>query len=125
LYCKAFAAAVPVLRVYVWSAVFVFIGTGAQTRLLVGSDTTHVILVKTLAGAISNILLNILWIPRYGTLGAAWASVVSYAVAAYFVFDLRHSWPTTKLMLLALHPRHLFSVFNYLHGERLCEAPTR
>jgi len=30
---------------------------------------------------VTNILLNVLWIPRYGIVGAAWASTVSYTVS--------------------------------------------
>jgi len=34
-----------------------------------------------LAAVVTNIASNILWIPRYGIVGAAWASTVSYAVS--------------------------------------------
>jgi len=39
-------------------------------------------LVRTVIGAVSNILLNLLLIPRYGPIGAAIATAVSYALAA-------------------------------------------
>jgi O-antigen/teichoic acid export membrane protein len=34
----------------------------------------------TLFCAVTNIVLNILWIPRYGMMGAAWATVIAYAM---------------------------------------------
>ncbi|MBC7109287.1 MAG: polysaccharide biosynthesis C-terminal domain-containing protein, partial [Methanomassiliicoccales archaeon] len=33
------------------------------------------------AAVATNIALNLLWIPRYGIVGAAWASTVSYTVS--------------------------------------------
>ena len=33
------------------------------------------------ASVILNITLNIFWIPKFGILGAAWATSISYAVA--------------------------------------------
>ncbi|GAW94016.1 flippase [Calderihabitans maritimus] len=34
-------------------------------------------------GLITNVALNVLWIPKYGITGAAWASTVSYTVALF------------------------------------------
>ena len=34
-----------------------------------------------LAAVATNVVLNLLWIPRYGIVGAAWASTVSYSVS--------------------------------------------
>ena len=34
----------------------------------------------TCISAVTNIVLNILWIPRYGMMGAAWATVIAYAM---------------------------------------------
>ena len=39
---------------------------------------------KTLFGAIINIILNFILIPKYGGVGAAIATLVAYAIAAYF-----------------------------------------
>jgi O-antigen/teichoic acid export membrane protein len=33
------------------------------------------------AGAVVNVLLNLLWIPRYAAVGSAWATLVSYTIA--------------------------------------------
>jgi O-antigen/teichoic acid export membrane protein len=55
----------------------------------------------TIFGAIITITLNIYWIPRYGYIGSAWATLICYAsmmVASYFLgnkhypvdYDLKH-----------------------------------
>lgn len=56
--------------------------------------------------AILNILLNIWWIPRYGILGAAWATNVSYSLATlvflwFFRKESRLPWPDILLPRLS------------------------
>jgi O-antigen/teichoic acid export membrane protein len=62
--------------------VFVFLGV-ARGQVLTAEGVILFQTVATSAGAILNIGLNALLIPRYGAVGAAWATVASYAVAAW------------------------------------------
>jgi len=41
---------------------------------------THLMPAVAGLGAVSNIILNLLWIPRYGMVGAAWATVLAFMV---------------------------------------------
>lgn len=41
-----------------------------------------------IAAVTTNVILNLLWIPRYGIVGAAWASTVSYTVSFLMVLFL-------------------------------------
>jgi O-antigen/teichoic acid export membrane protein len=52
--------------------------------------------VITIVGAIVNIVLNLLWLPKYGLVGAVWATVVAYAVLLVGVrwAARRHEMPT-------------------------------
>jgi PST family polysaccharide transporter len=43
-------------------------------------------LFATGLGGITNILLNIILIPRYAGMGSAFATVISYAIASYLVY---------------------------------------
>jgi PST family polysaccharide transporter len=81
-YGAPFAASAPIVAVHIWSSVFVFIGV-ARGQWLVNERLQIFYLVATLAGAVANIGLNFVLIPRWGGLGAAYATVVSYAVAAW------------------------------------------
>ena len=81
-YGEAFAAAGPIVAVHIWSSVFVFIGV-ARGQWLVNERLQIFYLVATLAGAAVNIALNFMLIPRWGGLGAAAATVVSQALAAW------------------------------------------
>jgi PST family polysaccharide transporter len=66
----------------VWSSVFVFIGV-ARGQWLVNERLQAFYLAATLAGAAVNVALNLAFIPRWGGLGAAVATVISQAIAAW------------------------------------------
>jgi len=55
-------------------------------------------LVTVLAGAVMNVVLNIFLIPRWGGLGAAYATVASYALAAWVASYLHPAVRTTAAM---------------------------
>lgn len=84
LYGRDFIDAGPVLAVHIWASLFVFLGV-AQGTWDLAENLTRLALFRTSVGAISNILLNLIFIPMYGPLGAAIATVVSYAVSAYLL----------------------------------------
>ena len=102
MFGAAYDGAGAVLKVYVWSSVFVFLTIASQAQLLSQEKTTHVVAVRTAVGAAANIGLNLLLIPRMGVLGAAWATVISYGIAVFFFYDRKYSWPPVRSMLRAL-----------------------
>jgi O-antigen/teichoic acid export membrane protein len=81
-YGVEFVAAGPILAVHIWSSIFVFLGV-ARGQWLVNERLLRFYLGATIAGAVSNIVLNLLFIPHWGGLGAAWATVISYALAGW------------------------------------------
>ena len=99
----AYRASGAVLAVHVWATLFVALGVISSQYLLL-EDLNRVSLQRTLAGAAVNILLNMIWIPMYGPVGAAWATLVSYAVASLSLFHNRKSRECLLLMLQALRP---------------------
>lgn len=90
LYGRQFASASGILSVHIWTGVFVFIGCVSgqqfiQEKLAASS------LQRTLLGAITNVALNLVWIPRWGGVGSAMATLVAQSIASYFAdaFDPR------------------------------------
>jgi polysaccharide transporter, PST family len=81
-YGAEFVAAGPILAVHIWSSIFVFLGV-ARGQWLINEGLQKFYLGTTCAGAVANVALNVVCIPRWGGLGAAWATVVSYGVAAW------------------------------------------
>jgi len=97
-----YAAAGPILAVHIWSSVFVFIGV-ARGQWLVNEGLQKFYLAATLAGAGANVMLNLVLIPRLGGLGAAWATVLSYAFAAWIASYLHPAVrATARMQTLAL-----------------------
>jgi O-antigen/teichoic acid export membrane protein len=110
LYTDAFAAAAPVLAVHVWASVFVFLGT-AQTPWDLSQNLLKLSFYRTLAGAVANILLNFILIPRYSAMGAALATVVSYGISAVIgnAFNVR-TRPIFYMQLKSLYLSKLWTL---------------
>jgi polysaccharide transporter, PST family len=83
LYSDAYRAAAPVLAVHVWASIFVFLGV-AQAPWDFAEDALKLGFYRTMSGGVSNVLMNLVLIPKYGAMGAAIATVVSYALSAVF-----------------------------------------
>jgi Na+-driven multidrug efflux pump len=82
--------------------VFIFMRAGLSRWILIENALYFSLLTQGL-GALSNVILNYFLIPVYGGQGAAWATLVSYAVASFFaVFLYPRTRPVFWLMLRAL-----------------------
>jgi PST family polysaccharide transporter len=82
LYGDKFASAATVLSIHIWAGLFVFLG-GASSYYLISENLIRITLYRTLAGAVINIVLNLIFIPVYGIIGVAIATIISYATAAF------------------------------------------
>jgi PST family polysaccharide transporter len=106
---EAYRSSGPVLVVHIWSAVFVFLGV-VQTPWNVNEGLNRLTLVWTTGGALVNIALNWILIPRYGALGAAIATLISYGCVSYLANAI---FPQTRAMFRvqtqALLLRHLWT----------------
>lgn len=80
LYGAQFAAAAPLLAVLIWSEIAVFFAT-VVVNILVAKSNQKLLPIPTIVGAVVNVALNLILIPRYAALGASWATVVSYTLA--------------------------------------------
>jgi PST family polysaccharide transporter len=114
LYTEAFRGAAPVLAVHVWASLFVFLGV-AQGPWNISQNLLKLGFYRTLAGAVGNVLLNLVLIPKYSAMGAAIATVISYAIAGVFAnaFDAR-TRPIFVLQLRSVFPRQLFTAHKSL-----------
>jgi len=84
LYGGEYAVSASVLSVHVYAGVFVGLG-GMQSIWIVNEKKSGLQLVKTLVGAICNVLLNYVLIREMGVVGAAYATVFSYMISAVLV----------------------------------------
>lgn len=79
-----YRAAVPVLLVHVWGSVFVFT-RAVFSKWLIAEDLLSFSLLTQMAGGLTNVVINLALIPRFGGIGAAVATLVSYSFSGFFV----------------------------------------
>src|SRR5690606_38600208 len=100
-YSAEYAMGAPVLTVHIWAGIFMFLYV-ASGQYLLAEGCTRSSVVRALAGALINIGLNSWWIPKYGMIGAAYATLVTYASTALFVIFVPKTRAQGWLMLKAL-----------------------
>jgi len=90
LYGPEFAGAGSVLAIHIWAAVFVFLGV-AQGPWTVNEGLMKLSLQRTVIGAVANVVLNLLLIPRIGVVGAAISTLIAQALSSCILnrFDRR------------------------------------
>ena len=88
-----FVGAGPLLRVLSWSILFIFL-THLLGYLLNAIDQQKKFTIATAITAFANVGLNLLLIPRFGALGAAYATVSTYVVLFFSLlyFTSRHGY---------------------------------
>ena len=91
-YGKAFISSGTILSTLIWSEAGVFLGVVICTALI-SQGLQKYVLISTFVGALVNLALNLLWIPKWGNMGAAWATVISYNLAGFFIFFI---FPKTR-----------------------------
>jgi len=96
LFGENFSASGTVLAIHIWASVFVFLGV-ASGKWFLAENRQMLSFYRAALGAVVNIILNFLLIADYGPVGAAVATVISQATAA-FLFDAVQ--PVTREMFL-------------------------
>lgn len=98
VYGPAYARSRILFSVLPWYLLLVSL-TMAQAQYLMSENMQWLIGLSRGLGCVLNILLNWLWIPRYGPMGAAWASLVSYLLITLIIPGL---FPTARRSVLHL-----------------------
>jgi len=101
LFGTQYQVAAGVLRIYVWAGIFVFLGV-ASSQYLIAENYTKISFYRTFIGAIVNVVLNIIMIPKYGINGAAIATLVSYFVSVFSIVLIPKTYKNSILMLKSL-----------------------
>jgi len=82
LFGNEFSPAAPVLTIYIWAGVAVFLGV-ASSQYLINENLTKLSFIRTFIGMILNVVLNLILIPLYGIIGSAVATLVSYTLIIF------------------------------------------
>ncbi len=104
IFGQEYAAAGPILSIHIWAGVFFSLGA-ASTKWYIVEHRQTLLLQRSLLGAVTNVVLNLVLIPLCGNVGAAIATVVSYAMAGLFFDALtRSTRPVFYMKLRAFLP---------------------
>ena len=76
LFGNAYQLAGSVLAIHIWSGLFVFLGLASGEWFIIEGLQKYYF-YRTILGAFVNIGLNFIMIPKFGIIGAAWATVVA------------------------------------------------
>jgi O-antigen/teichoic acid export membrane protein len=97
-----YSGSISILIIHTWASVFIFM-RAALSRWILIENALYFSMLNQGLGALSNIGLNYILIPFYGGKGAAWATLISYAIASFFALVIyRRTRPVFWLMLQAL-----------------------
>lgn len=97
LYGSGFAGGIVILQIYVWATLGIFLGA-LVTNYLLAENERVVLFFTSLVPMILNVILNILWIPEYGIVGAAYATLISYSFVPLSII----LFPRTRKALYAI-----------------------
>lgn len=86
LFGSAYAESGPILAIHIWASVFVFLGV-ASSQWFVAENRQILSFQRTVLGAVINVVLNFILIPKFGVPGAAYATVLAQASVCLF-YDL-------------------------------------
>ncbi len=102
IYGNQFIDSVNILIILIWSRIFSLIGSTRAIWLTVENlGKFQVIFVGI--GAVLNIILNLILIPRYGAIGAAYSTLIAEIVSTFFaVLLFKKTRPLFKLIIDAL-----------------------
>ncbi len=79
IYGPAFSDSIIILQIYVWACIGTFL-TALASNYLITENYKKVIVFMTVIPMTVNIILNLLWIPKYGIAGSAYATLISYSL---------------------------------------------
>ena len=80
LYGDAFVGSVVILKIYTWSLIGTFLGS-LVANYLIAENYRKISFFVNLIPMIVNILLDIIWIPKFGIIGPAYATLIAYSLS--------------------------------------------
>jgi len=118
-YGKGFLLSGSALRILIWAEVFVFLGV-VNNSILIAANKQKIDSIFTGTSAFVNIVLNLVLIPKYGIVGAAIASLVSYSIGPIMGYFIPLTKAYSRCMLYYSMRPILVSllVFSFIYYSR-------
>jgi polysaccharide transporter, PST family len=116
LFGATYLPAASILAVHIWTGPFVFIGIVSGMQIL-HEDNARISLQRTAVGAIANVGLNLMLIPRFGGMGSAVATLIAQILSAYLLDILNSS----TRHIFRMKTRALFGFWIFARGPVMAE----
>ncbi len=107
IYGKQFVASQIIFSIMIWSFVFVFLNYLMMQSLII-VHKQNVSIYTALGALVSNVLLNVILLPKYGVIGAGFAFVITELILfllnmyAFIKLDIPVSWDRCYLKLIII-----------------------
>ena len=101
LYGQTYRGAAVVLAIHIWTGIFVFLGVASHQSLLT-ENYTRIVFLRTFVGATANIILNLIFIPRYEANGAALTTLISQFLTTFCIAFPEKTRHQAKMMFKSL-----------------------
>ncbi len=101
LYGLNYLPSAPILTIYIWAGVAVFLGV-ASSQFLITENLTKVSFYRTALGMVVNVILNLFLIRLYGILGSAFATLIAYSIAVFSVVFFKDLYKVFLMMIRAI-----------------------
>ncbi len=88
LFGHEYLSAAVALRIYIWAGIGVCLNS-ALIYYLISENQTKISAISSIFGAVINITLNFILIPKYGISGAAFASFISYILVSLSILSFK------------------------------------
>ncbi len=118
LYGNAYYQAISALRIIVWYTTFSYLG-GVRNIWILANEKQHYLWKINTLGAVANVFLNYLLIPKMGINGAALASLITQiftnVIVGYIIKEIR---PNNRIMMLSLDPKYLMESIKMIRPPK-------
>ena len=109
LFGQKYLQSAGVLSIHAWAGIFVFLGV-VRGKWAINENLQFFIMIYAILGAIANIVLNIILLPIFSIQGAAFATIISYSIAA--VLGNLLSKKTRKIFFLQMRSFNVIAVWK-------------
>jgi len=82
-YSIEFKQSIILLKLHVWSIIFVLLNNDSW-QWYIAENLQHLATIRLFMGVFINVILNYIWIQKFGLVAAVYATLVSYSIATYF-----------------------------------------
>lgn len=118
LYGTEYMQSAQILRIVVWYTTFSYMGSVRNVWILAEGKQRYLWIIN-LSGALTNVILNIIFIRLWGAEGAALASVITQMFTNFIIGlilkPIRHN---NALIIRSLHPRYLTDTIKCIVNRR-------